>query len=118
MTRIRPTKQQLLESCDKFVPDVIAPKLKVLFSGINPGLYSAATGHHFARPGNRFWPALFAGGFTSRLLSPWEEDELLALGYGITNIVKRTTATADQLDRDELIVGAKRLVSKVKRFQP
>src|SRR4051794_27928577 len=73
----RPTKQQLLAARDKLVPDVIAPKLTVLFSGINPGLYSAATGHHFARPGNRFWPALFAGGFTPRLLSPWEEDDLL-----------------------------------------
>jgi len=114
----RPTKQQLIAARDKFVPDVIAPNLKVLFSGINPGLYSAATGHHFARPGNRFWPALLAGGFTPRLLSPWEEDELLQLGYGITNIVKRTTATADQLDRDELILGAKRLVTKVKRYRP
>ncbi|MBC8108722.1 MAG: G/U mismatch-specific DNA glycosylase [Anaerolineae bacterium] len=115
---LRPTKQQLLDARDKLVPDVIAPKLRVLFSGINPGLYSAATGHHFARPGNRFWPALFAGGFTPRQLSPWEENELLDMKIGITNIVKRTTATADQLDRDELIRGAKQLIAKVKRYEP
>ena len=114
----RPTKQQLLAARDKFVPDVIAPNLKVLFSGINPGLYSAATGHHFARPGNRFWPALYAGGFTPRVLSPWEEVELLDLGYGITNIARRASATADQLDRVELIRGAKQLSAKVKRYSP
>src|SRR5215207_11304195 len=114
----KPTKQELLAAADRTLPDLIAPGLRVLFCGINPGLYSAATGHHFARPGNRFWPALFAGGFTRRLLSPWEENELLDLRYGITNIVKRTTATADQLDRDELIRGARQLVSKVKRFKP
>lgn len=114
----RPTKQQLLDACDKIVPDVIAPNLKVLFSGINPGLYSAATGHHFARPGNRFWPALFAGGFTSRVLSPWEETELLNSRFGITNIARRASATADQLDRQELIKGAKQLVGKVKKFKP
>jgi TDG/mug DNA glycosylase family protein len=76
------------------VPDVIAPNLRVLFCGINPGLYTAATGYHFARPGNRFWPALHAGGFTRRLLTPDEEHELLIDGYGITNVVARATATA------------------------
>lgn len=114
----RPTKQQLLAAADRLVPDVIGPNLKVLFSGINPGLYSAATGHHFARPGNRFWPALFAGGFTPRLFSPWDEAELLELGYGITNIAQRASATADQLSRDELIAGSKQLTRKVKRYSP
>ncbi|CAN5474735.1 G/U mismatch-specific DNA glycosylase [soil metagenome] len=118
MTPFRPTKQQLLDARDQFVPDVIAPNMRVLFSGINPGLYSAATGHHFARPGNRFWPALFAGGFTDRLLSPWEEPELLSLRIGITNIVKRTTATADQLDREELIRGGRQLTARVRRHKP
>jgi TDG/mug DNA glycosylase family protein len=100
------------------VRDVIAPDLRVLFCGINPGLYTAAVGHHFARPGNRFWPALFASGFTDRLLSPFDEHELLPRGYGITNVVNRATATADQLSNDEMRAGGKRLVAKVKRYRP
>jgi TDG/mug DNA glycosylase family protein len=100
------------------VPDVIAPGLKVLFCGINPGLYTAAVGHHFARPGNRFWPALFASGFTDRLLSPFDELELLQAGYGVTNVVMRASATANELTRVELLTGGKRLVTKVKRYQP
>src|SRR4051795_6636660 len=96
----RPTKAELLAAKDKSIPDVIAPELRVLFCGINPGLYTAAVGHHFARPGNRFWPALYAGGFTDRLLSPFEERELLKSGYGITNVVSRTTATADLLTKE------------------
>src|SRR5713101_7026951 len=83
----RPTREQLDAAHGRTVPDVIRPGLKVLFCGINPGLYSAAVGHHFARPGNRFWPALYAAGFTERLLSPFEELELLKLGYGIKNVV-------------------------------
>ena len=98
--------------------DVIAPNLRVLFCGINPGLYTAAVGHHFARPGNRFWPALHAGGFTDRVLSPFDEDELLKSGYGITNVVSRTTATADQLSRDEIIAGGELLRAKVLRYKP
>jgi TDG/mug DNA glycosylase family protein len=100
------------------VPDVIAPRLRVLFCGINPGLYTAAVGHHFARPGNRFWPALFAGGFTDRIVSPFDERELLAQGYGVTNVVMRTTATADELTREELRAGGKQLIAKVKRYKP
>src|SRR4051812_32158323 len=114
----KPTKQQILAAANRTVPDVIAPNLRVLFCGINPGLYTAAVGHHFARPGNRFWPALFASGFTQRLLSPFDEQELLTNGYGITNLVMRTTATADQLSREEMRAGGKRLVAKVKRYQP
>jgi double-stranded uracil-DNA glycosylase len=97
---------------------VIAPGLKVLFVGINPGLYSAATGHHFARPGNRFWPALHAAGFSRRLLHPSEQGELLAEGYGVCNLVDRATAAADELTPDEFIAGRKRLAAKVRRFRP
>lgn len=100
------------------MPDVIAPGLQVLFCGINPGLYSGAVGHHFARPGNRFWRVLYAAGFTPRLLFPFEERELLIYGYGITNIVARATASADELSSAELIAGAQRLEEKVKHYQP
>jgi TDG/mug DNA glycosylase family protein len=114
----KPTADELLAARGKTVPDVIAPGLKVLFCGINPGLYSGAVGHHFARPGNRFWPALHAAGFTPRLLSPFEERELLKYGYGITNIAKRTSAAADELTEEELIAGGRRLTRKVRRFRP
>jgi TDG/mug DNA glycosylase family protein len=89
-----------------------------MFCGINPGLYSAATGHHFARPGNRFWPALHLAGFTERLLAPWEERELLAQGCGITNIVGRATASAAELEAEELRAGRRRLERKCRRFAP
>ena len=100
------------------LPDVIVPNLDVLFCGINPGLYSAAVGHHFGRPGNRFWPTLHRAGFTPRLLSPSEQQELLRYGCGITNIVARATTAADELTRDELIAGARTLARKVKKFEP
>jgi TDG/mug DNA glycosylase family protein len=100
------------------VPDVIARDLKVLFCGINPSLYSAAVGHHFARPGNRFWPALHAGGLTERLLRSEEEQLLLSQGFGITNLVDRATARADELTAAELAVGARRLAAKVRRWRP
>lgn len=118
MNSPKPTRADLLAAKDKTIRDVIAPGLRVLFCGINPGLYSGATGHHFARPGNRFWPTLHQAGFTPRLLNPAEERELLTLGYGITNLVARTTATADELDLHELLAGRKRLERKVKRYQP
>lgn len=114
----KPTRADLLAAQNKRVPDVIAPGLRVLFCGINPGLYSSATGHHFARPGNRFWPTLHQSGFTPRILHPSEERELLACGYGITNLVSRATARADELAPEELIAGQRRLRSKVKRYQP
>ncbi len=100
------------------MPDIIAPGLLVLFVGINPGLYSGAVGHHFARPGNRFWPTLYRAGFTDRLLSPFEERELLKYGCGITNFVPRATATADELSPQELVAGARRIAEKVRRFKP
>ena len=114
----KPTREQILAAEGKTVRDVIAPRLRVLFCGINPGLYTAAVGHHFARPGNRFWPTLDAAGFTERLLSPFEERELLKSGYGITNVVMRATATADQLTREELVAGGKKLIHKVRRYRP
>ncbi|MFL5349287.1 MAG: G/U mismatch-specific DNA glycosylase [Hyalangium sp.] len=100
------------------MPDLIAPRLRVLFCGINPSLYSAVVGHHFARPGNRFWPTLHAAGITRRLLAPSEQHELLELGYGITNVVDRATATADQLAPEELVTGGRRLIAKVRRYRP
>jgi len=114
----RPTRAEQLAAAGRTIPDLVAPGLRVLFVGINPGLYSGATGHHFARPGNRFWPALHQAGFTDRLLSPWEESVLLSKGYGITNLVARTTATAEDLEHEELVQGGKRLARLVRRIQP
>jgi double-stranded uracil-DNA glycosylase len=90
----------------------------VLFCGINPGLYSGAVGHHFARPGNRFWKALHGAGFTDRVLSPFEEHRLLAHGLGITNLVERATVGADELSVEELRRGARRMERKAARFRP
>lgn len=115
---IKPTKADLLSAADKLVDDVIADDLRVLFCGINPGLYTAAVGHHFARPGNRFWPTLHAAGFTPRLFAPDEERQLLALGYGITNVVARASAAADELSIAELRSGGAALAAKVVRFRP
>ena len=115
---MRPTPADLEAARDRTIPDVVAPGLSVLFSGINPGLWSAATGHHFARPGNRFWPTLHRSGFTPRQLRPDEQWELLDLGLGITNVAPRATARADELSRDELVAGAQTLRAKVERLRP
>jgi double-stranded uracil-DNA glycosylase len=114
----RPSRAELLAAAGKTIRDVIAPDLRVLFCGINPGLYSAATGHHFARPGNRFWPALHLAGFTPRLLHPSEERLLLDSGCGVTNLVARSTAAADELDPEEFVAGRRRLIAKVRRYRP
>ena len=114
----RPTRAQVAAAAGRMVPDLIRPNLKVLFCGINPGLYSGATRHHFARPGNRFWPALYASGFTHRLVSPWDEHLLLDEGLGITNLVARATATAAELSAHELRLGRRRLERKVERYCP
>lgn len=114
----RPTKAEIAAAAGRTVPDLIGPGLQVLFCGINPGLYSAAARHHFARPGNRFWPTLHAAGFTPRLLSPWEERLLLEYGVGITNLVARATATAAELTPAELRAGRERLERKVRRYAP
>ncbi|NKQ58526.1 G/U mismatch-specific DNA glycosylase [Amycolatopsis sp. K13G38] len=118
MTSFRPTKDQLVAAHGTTIPDVIAPGLRVLFCGINPGLYSGATGYHFARPGNRFWPALHAGGFTPRRLEPSEQNEILGYGLGITNLVARATARADELTSEELREGGRKLRRKVLRYRP
>jgi double-stranded uracil-DNA glycosylase len=98
--------------------DIVAPDLRVLFCGINPGLYSAATGWHFARPGNRFWPALAASGFTPVQLEPRQRSALLACGLGITNLVARATAGAAELTADEIRAGRSILERKVRRYRP
>lgn len=103
MTDRKPTKLELLAAAGKTVPDVIARGLQFVFCGINPGLYTAAVGHHFARPGNRFWPTLFKAGFTDRLLAPSEEQELIERGCGITNLVARATASASELSNEEYV---------------
>jgi TDG/mug DNA glycosylase family protein len=118
MERYKPTRQDLIEAINKKVPDVITPHLKVLFCGINPGLYTAAVGYHFARPGNRFWPALYEGGFTPRLLYPEENAELLEYGYGITNLVEKPTLQAGELTKDELIDGRVEFEKKIAIFKP
>jgi double-stranded uracil-DNA glycosylase len=114
----RPTKADLLAAQGRAIPDVLAPGLSVVFCGINPGLWSAATAHHFARPGNRFWPALHRGGFTPRQLDPAEQELMLTYGLGITNLVERGTARADELTAAELAAGAELLADKVQRLRP
>jgi TDG/mug DNA glycosylase family protein len=113
-----PTAAQLAAAHGTTIPDVIGPGLRVLFCGINPGLWSAAVGKHFARPGNRFWPALHASGFTPRLFSPYEQEELLSLGLGISNVAARATARADELTPDEFRDGGQILAAKVARHRP
>jgi double-stranded uracil-DNA glycosylase len=115
---VKPSRAQLLAVAGKSIPDVIGPGLRVLFCGINPGLYSAATGQHFARPGNRFWPALHGAGFTEQLLTPAQQQELLTYHCGITNLVARSTAGADELEATELIAGRRKLLAKVQRHAP
>ncbi|WP_433057841.1 G/U mismatch-specific DNA glycosylase [Dactylosporangium sp. CS-033363] len=118
MPSARFTRADLLAAADKLLPDVIAPGLNVLLCGINPGLWSAASGHHFARPGNRFWPALHLSGFTPRQLRPDEQHLLPGWGLGITNLAARASARADELTRSELTAGADILKAKVTRFAP
>lgn len=105
----KPTQAEIAAARGRTIPDLVAPGLRVLFAGINPSLYSAATGHHFARPGNRFWPALHQSGFTSRQFRPAEQPLLIGLGLGITNVVARATARADELGAAELRAGGKAL---------
>lgn len=116
--RARPTPADLRAAADNTLTDILAPGLRVLFCGINPGLYSAYTGHHFARPGNRFWPTLHAAGFTPRRLLPEEDRSLLDYGYGLTNVVERASASADELSPAELAEGGRRLAAKVEQYRP
>ncbi|MDG4765555.1 G/U mismatch-specific DNA glycosylase [Solwaraspora sp. WMMD406] len=117
-TTRNPTVRELAEAAGRTVPDVLGPDLDVLFCGINPSLYSAATGHHFARPGNRFWPVLHRSGFTDRQLRATEDATLPAYGLGVTNLVARATARADELSRAEVIAGAARLTELVATYRP
>ena len=114
----RPTRAELLASADRRVPDVIASGLAVLFCGINPGLYTSWSGHHFAGPGNRFWPTLHAAGFTERRLAPAELRRLPEYGLGVTNVVPRATATAAELAPEEYVAGGRALARKVRRHRP
>ncbi len=114
----RPTPDELKAAAGRTIPDLVEHGLKVLFVGINPGLYSGATGHHFAYPGNRFWPALELAGITPRRLDPAEEAELPRLGYGITGMVRRATATAQELTAEEYRAGARRLEETVRTYRP
>lgn len=115
---IRPTKDQLAAATERTIEDVIGPDLDILFVGINPGLWSGATGFHFARPGNRFWKAIAMAGLVDRVLDPSEQHELLAQGIGITNLVARTTPTAAELTAEELRAGGHALAAKVERHRP
>ena len=118
------TRAQLEAHRDATVDDLVGEGLRLLFVGINPGLWTAATNTHFARPGNRFYPALFRAGITDRLIatadgmSARDRDHLLARGVGITNLCPRATARADELDADELRAGAARVTAFVERHRP
>jgi len=114
----KPTPAEIRAAYGKTLPDIIAPNLHILFCGINPSLYSAAVGHHFARPGNRFWQSLHLAGFTDRLYSPFEDQTLLQLGYGLTNIAPHATARADELKPEELLEGQRQLALKLQTYQP
>jgi double-stranded uracil-DNA glycosylase len=118
MKNFKPTKEDLREAVNRTTEDLIDYNLKVLFCGINPGIWSGATGFHFAKPGNRFWKVLHLSGFTQRQLHPSEEHELLESGCGITSFVKRTTARADELTVGEFTEGGKLLVKKIKKYEP
>jgi double-stranded uracil-DNA glycosylase len=113
-----PSRETLLAAHGQTMPDIIDHNLKVLFCGINPSLYSVVIGHHFGRPGNRFWPALHQAGFTPRLYNAREDASLLELGYGITNMVSRATARADELTKDEIVAGRAELADKIRHYQP
>jgi TDG/mug DNA glycosylase family protein len=115
---VRPSRAELEAARDRTIENVIARDLRVLFCGINPGLYSGATGWHFARPGNRFWRVLHESGFTDRVLHPSEQFLLPHFGLGITNLVNRTTATAAELSDDELRAGGQRLRPLVAEWTP
>ena len=114
----KPSPIELKKAYGKTLPDVIGPRLKILFVGINPGLYTAAIGHHFGRPGNRFWPALHSSGLTEKQLSPYEERDLLKLRMGITNVVPWATTSAEELTKKDFIKGSRNLISKIKRYRP
>ncbi|NTU46515.1 G/U mismatch-specific DNA glycosylase [Candidatus Roizmanbacteria bacterium] len=113
-----PTKKELEACANKTVEDVIKSDLTILFVGINPGLYTAYTGFHYARPGNRFWPTLYGAGFTDRLLKPSESSEMLRLGYGLTNVVSRASTSASEISKEGYQAGGKILIEKIEKYHP
>lgn len=115
---VHPSKAELEAARGRTIPDVLGPGLDVVLVGINPGLWSGAVGHHFARPGNRLWKALHGSGFTDRLLSPSEDASLLERNLGLTNLVARTTARADELSADEIRSGARELEQRLAPCRP
>jgi double-stranded uracil-DNA glycosylase len=116
--RVSPSKAELEAARGRTIPDVLGPDLDVVFVGINPGLWSGAVGHHFARPGNRFWKALHGSGFTDRLLAPIEDATLLERNLGLTNLVARTTARADELSAEEIRRGTRELEKRLAPLRP
>ena len=114
----RPSRAELLGAYGATIPDLVGPGIRVLLVGINPSLYSGWTGLHFARPGNRLWRTLYEAGFTDRIVLPSETQALLDAGLGLTNLVARATARADELDPDEIRAGVRPLGRLVRRHQP
>jgi len=118
MKDFKPSKEDLRDAVNRTVEDLLEHDLKILFCGINPGIWSGATGFHFAKPGNRFWKVMHLAGFTNRILHPSEGRELLKNGYGMTCFVRRTTARADELTTEEFVEGGKILVKKIEKYKP
>lgn len=114
----KPTREELLEAANQTMPDILAPNLRVVFCGINPSVYSVVVGHHFARPGNRFWPALFAAGWTPTRFHPTQDRELLGLGLGITNVVARSSVAAAEVSPQEFDEGGRILRAKMQTLKP
>jgi TDG/mug DNA glycosylase family protein len=114
----RPTRAELQAAYGTTIPDLVGPSMRVLLVGINPSLYSGWTATHFARPGNRLWRTLHEAGFTDRLLHPSQSQAILAAGLGITNLVARATARADELTDDEIRAGVEPLRRLVRRWRP
>jgi len=117
-TSPRPSPRELAAAYGRTVPDLVGPGTRVLLCGINPSLWSGAVGLHFASPSNRLWPVLHAAGWTPRRLLPNETDEILAAGLGVTNLVARATARADELDDDELRAGLPGVAALAERVRP
>ena len=98
--------------------DRLPARARILFVGINPGMTSALLNHHFAGPSNRFWRLLHESGLTPTLMTPQDDDSLMAAGFGFTNLIARPTPGIDTLTRDEFVAGLRVLRRKVKRAQP
>ena len=115
---MKPTKDELLKAANQTMPDILAPGLRLVFCGINPSVYSVVVGHHFARPGNRFWPALHASGWTRTRFHPTQDRQLLELGLGITNVVARSSVAAAEVTPKEFDEGGKILRAKMNELKP